>query len=174
MTFDEIARILERSIPDDWYMVPSVSGWDSFVWTMTIVTRYPDKDQEVELEGHHSRAVYRPDVGLGLAWGLTSQDEFSEPWTEVFPDKQASVEYIDVLWNGMLVDRFPQVVVDGGRSSLPLPDRQLVDGTPVGYCLRKRDHRLGRLVAGIEGRTRLKTFDEYVRRSGLVLEVESY
>ena len=101
--------------------------------------------------------MYRPDVSLGLAWGLTSQDEFSEPWTEVFADAKASSQFVDVLWSGMLIDRFVQVVVDGGRSSLPLPDRELVDGTAVGYWLKKRPYRVGRLVAGIKGGTALKT-----------------
>ena len=172
MTFDDIGRILEESGPGDWHMVPATAEWDSFIWTLTITTYSVDQRKEVELVGHHSRAVYRPDVGLGLAWGLKSQDSFSEPWTDVFPDKKASGQYVDVLWNGMLVDRFEHVVVDGGRSSLPLPDREIVNGTLVGYCLKNRPHRVARLLAGIKGKTAVKTFDEYVQRSGLVLEPE--
>ena len=172
MPFDDIGRILEESGPDDWHMVPARAEWDSFIWTLTITTYSADHRQEFELVGHHSRAVYRPDVGLGLAWGLESQDSFSEPRTDVFPDKKASGQYVEVLWNGMLVDRFEQVVVHGGRSSLPLPDREIVNGTLVGYWLKKRPHRVARLVAGIKGNMALKTFDEYVQRSGLVLEPE--
>jgi hypothetical protein len=170
MTFDEITQVLEESTPDDWYEVPLASGWDSFVWTLAITTFGGDRRQVIEVEGHYSRAVYCDNPDLGLAWGLKSQDEFTEPWTQAFADKTASSQYVDVLWNGMLIDRFVHVVVDGGRSAIPLPDREMVANLVLGYSLKNRDYRVGRLVASISGRTELKTFDEYIKRVGIVLE----
>jgi hypothetical protein len=85
--------------------VPALAGWDSFLWTLSIST-FGDSCQEIKLEGHHSHAVYRPDVSLGLTWPLTAQESFTEPWRDDFPDRTASSQYADVLWNDMLIDRF--------------------------------------------------------------------
>jgi hypothetical protein len=38
VTFDEITKIRERSGPANWYEVPALAGWDSFLWTLSIST----------------------------------------------------------------------------------------------------------------------------------------
>jgi len=57
MNFDEIAGILEQSDPVDWYEVPSVSGWDSFIWTLNITTFSNDRRQEIELQAQRKGGV---------------------------------------------------------------------------------------------------------------------
>lgn len=169
MTHDQILAALAKSQPEDWYEIPAVSSGDSFLSTQSFWTR-GEEIVGVDEKGHYARAAYRPDVSLGLAWGLQYQDDFTEGWTDVFPDKSASSQFVDVLWNGMLVDRHLHVVVDGGRSAIPLPDRKLVDKQLVGYWLSARDHHLGRLIAGIKGDISLSTYDEYINRAGIVVE----
>ena len=68
----------------------------------------------LDIEAHYSRAAWKQDVSLGLAWGLRAQDDFTEAWTERFPDSRASSHFVDSLWNGSLVDRWQRVSVDGG------------------------------------------------------------
>jgi len=169
MTYDEIWRILVESDATDWYQVPEAQSAGAFLWSIT-TWHSGDDLVNIELESHHSRAVYRPDVSLGLAWGLRHQKDFTESWTDVFPDTNASSQYVDVLWNGMLIDRLVFVVVDGGRSTIPMPDRKLVERTVVGYWLTKRNFRFGGLIAGIKGSTALHTYQSYVERAGIVVE----
>ena len=65
MIFDEITRTVKQSDPDDWYEVPSVSDWDSFIWTLNISTLSNDRRQEIELLGHHARPRIAPMSALG-------------------------------------------------------------------------------------------------------------
>jgi hypothetical protein len=72
------------------------------------------------VESHAYRATYRPDVSLGLAWGFRSSDRLEFDWAK-FPDRICYATIADLVWNGSLVYRYDGVVVDGGRSTLPLP-----------------------------------------------------
>lgn len=67
----------------------------------------------LEHDSHHSRAVLRDDVAIGLAWGLTENDTFEEDWTTRFPDPKASSAWLEVLYHGQPVDRELMVHVDG-------------------------------------------------------------
>lgn len=70
---------------------------------------------------HESAAVYIPDIDIRMAWGLTWNESFEEPWVKEFPNPRAWGVYLDILYRNALVLRVPYVEVDEGRVSLPLP-----------------------------------------------------
>jgi hypothetical protein len=85
-------------------------------WTAVALEEFTD-------EGHPNRAVYSPDVSLSLEWGKPFRDDFQEDWTVAFPDPQARALIVDLLFNDKVISRELGVMVDGGRSILPLPER---------------------------------------------------
>lgn len=50
-------------------------------------------------------------------------DEFSEPWTQVYPDKHGSGKYsVDLVYSNTIIKRFTFVYCDGGRINVVLPE----------------------------------------------------
>jgi len=50
-------------------------------------------------------------------------DEFSEPWTQVYPDKNGSGKYnVDLVYAGTIIERFTFIYCDGGRISVVMPE----------------------------------------------------
>jgi hypothetical protein len=156
MGLEELRRIIAASDRGDWNVV-SCFGMPSFLpWS-------PDG----EFSEHHARAAYRPDVSLGLAWGIRQNEDFQEDWTQEFPDSHAESFLADILYAGMLVAREHLVVVDGGRTYLPIPDQNLT--------VTQWDHDFAKLLdelqlsvgvgGGLGDRDRSE-FESYFRRVG--------
>ena len=154
---EELLRIIVESDRADWNVV-SCFGMPSFLpWS-------PDG----EFSEHNARASYRPDVAIGLAWGITVRERFETEWTER-AGWDAESCLADILYSGMLVDRQIVVVVDGGRTYLPLPrDREQL-------TVSKWDHDFVRLldelqlasgVGGGLGERKRSEFDDYFQRAG--------
>lgn len=50
-------------------------------------------------------------------------EEFSEPWTQVYPDKNGSGKHsVDLVYSGAVIKQFTFVYCDGGRISVVLPE----------------------------------------------------
>ncbi len=50
-------------------------------------------------------------------------DEFSEPWTQVYPDKNGSGKHsVDLVYAGTIIKRFTFIYCDGGRISVVMPE----------------------------------------------------
>jgi len=79
--------------------------------------------------------VLKRDLDVGIAWGLTWNKEFAEPWTQHFADKSATGHYADILWRGAPVSREQYVTVDGGRYAIPLPRQDFHEIVPDKYAL---------------------------------------
>lgn len=53
----------------------------------------------------------------------SSYDEFSEPWTQVYPDKNGSGKYnVDLVYGGTIIKRFTFIYCDGGRINVVMPE----------------------------------------------------
>ena len=53
-------------------------------------------------------------------------DEFSEPWTQVYPDKHGSGKYsVDLVYSGTIIKRFTFIYCDGGRINVVMPEMYL-------------------------------------------------
>lgn len=81
-----------------------------------------------------------------------------EDWTERHPDKHATMETFYIFYNASRIESFYLVCVDGGRATIPIP---IKSGSNV---ISKRDYLMGRAV------NHDRHMDEYIRRSGLVVE----
>lgn len=131
----EIVGRVTGSRPEDWHRVDA--GNVTYLDRLEHGWTYENgvKQSFIEVESHHSRVVMKDDVQIGMAWGVRRDpdgERFHEDWTERFADEQASAAWLDLLYNGQLVDRRMYVVVDGGRCKLPLPEQIFAEGFGVG------------------------------------------
>jgi hypothetical protein len=121
------------------------------------------KDQwGLEVDSHTIRAVYKPDVALGIAYGFAymrdpdgRNERLDFDWAQRFPDKTVTGSWTDVLWNGAFVDRELILSADGGRVRLPAPhamyhSESMVDVEVVGEYVTQWEYHLVRVVAGFE------------------------
>jgi len=122
MDFDAIRAAIERAATWEWHLLPEVEPL--YLPRFTYST---GQEGTLGVDEHTTRAVFKPDVSLGLAWGLGVQ-----PWFEGAGEQSVELEYAhwvnpahdrqmlaDVLWNSMLVDRQWLVSVDSARAYLP-------------------------------------------------------
>jgi len=151
MRYDEILELIAQSNPEDWNRIADAP-----------LFLYGFPDEQGDWTHHSERAAYKPDLSVGLAWGLTYREDFKEDWANLHPDKRAFGEWVDVFYNGMLVHRDVRVVVDGGRVGLPLPERR--DDRLV---ISSWQYRFFKLIQELGGGW---DFDEYVKRSGFEVE----
>src|SRR5215212_9398292 len=97
MGLDELRRLLIQSDRGDWNVI-SCFGAPSFLpWS-------PDGD----FNEHHTRAAYRPNISIGLAWGIVDNENFHADRVQEFDEpleRHAPSLFADVLYNGMLVLR---------------------------------------------------------------------
>ena len=124
------------------------------------------------LDAHYGRAVLRNHLDVGLAWGMTWNDEFEEPWTQHFPDKSATGHYADILWRGSLVSRESYVTVDGGRYAIPLPRQDFEEIMPgehalMPYTISSWQYAFGKIIHGLSAG---HPYDEGLRRARVEIE----
>ncbi|MGA3217183.1 MAG: hypothetical protein ABSD97_16005 [Acidimicrobiales bacterium] len=145
MNLDELLDTVATSGPEDWELIecPNQADGPSYL--------YDPRSGEA----HVYRAVFKADVSLGLAWGLSYGPD-GEPevlgFLKSFPDKSGGgAELLDFLWNGSLVHREVGVKVDGGRATLPWPVAITHDDGPgqtrlEGWKVTAREAAYWRLV----------------------------
>ncbi|AWB88530.1 hypothetical protein C2138_02275 [Salinibacterium hongtaonis] len=116
------------------------------------------------VSGYHSaRAVLVDDLDVSIEYGMTSdpfgsRENWTEPWS-AFPDPKIRGEYCDVFYRGALVDRIHLASVDGGRATLPLPQRKDDEWVVMDWPFR-----VARLVDSFNNGNE---FEDYVKRSGI-------
>lgn len=165
MGLEELRQIIGESDRGDWNIiscldVPSYLSWG------------PNAFPEPEYNEHLARAAYRPNISLGLAWGIQQLENFQADWVQELDEplkRPAPLFIADILFNGMLVAREHLVLVDGGRCYLPIPH--------IGTMRVSRwDHDFAKLldalglehgVGGGVGDPSRSEFDDYFRRAGL-------
>jgi hypothetical protein len=141
------------SDPDDWHRIlrsRPVYREDFNTWMS------PAKAAAgMNVGSHGYGAIYRPDIGLTIAYGMRSPFSPSEPslqWA-AFPDPtKVTVHIADVFWRGSLVDRVDYAVVDSGRYILPIGEG------PQWLGIDHHDYAVARLLDTLEGGDR---FDLY-------------
>ncbi len=68
-----------------------------------------------------TQAVFCPDIDVSLDWSETINPSFSEPWHQNLPDSGATSVLVALRHNGIPVDSWTFVIVDGGRYLVPCP-----------------------------------------------------
>ncbi|MGW5456244.1 hypothetical protein [Nocardia sp. NPDC003979] len=121
MRLDELRTIIASSAPSDWHRITNLGPTyrDRFgAWTG------PNDSSGLEHDTHSEIAVYRPDIDLTIAYGMSESQRdqsLAFEWSESFPDSQIrEISLADFFWRGSLVDRVNYVYVDGARAILPL------------------------------------------------------
>ena len=120
MTLSDLLLTVESSSADEWHKIEHETpyGWE---WGDKNVDgkMYP----YIEPRSNHGLAVFKKDVDITLVYGADVTKDFSEPWTEQFPDTSAHSVSVGLQYRGQLVYEWVFVVVDGGRYLLPMPER---------------------------------------------------
>jgi hypothetical protein len=172
----DVRSMILASTPDEWE-VPIIGP--TYLNRFGMVTTFEGDahrpHHHVEQDEHMHRAAYRPDVSLGLAWGMRAgheDDEHHFPWSDRFADRTVRLQFIDVLWNGMLIDRREVAHVDGHRGTLPHARPMVVDTgqhwpEAIGETTNPYDVQLARLTHVLAGGS-LEEFESHFRRSGIV------
>lgn len=159
MTLQELMDLCAGSQGADW---ETMGEFPMFLTEFDQVT--DAEGTRVELAGsHHSRATYRHDISIGLAWGFRVRDYTATPSWAVFPDKAVSLCLADFFYQGLLVYRHFYLVVDGGRAYLPAPDGNEADGWHVsgwGHDFTRTLQELG------HGSHVVDEYDRYFRQAG--------
>lgn len=126
---------------------------------------------ELQHEEHPSRASYRPNVLVGMAWGLdvrpgNSRRTFDEEWATKFPDPEASWHYVDFFYGGTLVERTSYVYVDS-HCDLPLPEKEIegegIDATVSALTITPWQRDFFRLLNALDSGV---DYDSYLTRAG--------
>lgn len=168
MTFDELRHIVLSSSANDWVVVPYGTTYKARFGMVGARGAW-----SMETDEHQSVAVYRQDIAVTIAWGMTHRDDLRFEWSDRFPDSDVSDFYVDVFSNGMLVDRWFALTVDGGRAVLPVCDIAVVgdvfagDAEIIGSKAYESNVRIARLIHELEGSH--DDFDDYLARSGITV-----
>lgn len=97
-----------------------------------------------------------------MTWGLKA-GSYDRDWLDKFAHKdEATIDHIDVFFNGALVYRTQYVSVDEGRAMLPAPRGER---TPIPSDYRSFVRLVHALTIGGD-----ESFDNYYRRAGFTTE----
>ncbi len=125
MRYDEVRKLITGSSPADWEVI-EVEGnvyLDRFEGVST------GGGRSLKAESHIYMAIYKADIDLRLAWGMTEATGLSfEGWN--FPHRSIERQLVDGFWRGAFVTRWPVLEVDDGRCYLPYPTAR--PWTPTG------------------------------------------
>jgi hypothetical protein len=178
MTHDEVLQAIQRSTNADWHVITcwGFNAGPSYL-TEFNVGGSGDDGCGLDVGSHALRAVYKPDVSLGLAYGLdyAGGRELTFDWAK-FPDTTVTGSWADVLWNGMLVHRQLLLVVDGSRAILPAPSSVYApvslahEPVQVGDVVTPFERAFARIVHGLEHRP--EDFDRYFEVAGFLVTPE--
>ena len=119
--------------------------------------------------------VYGGDVALRLERGGVAVEGFSEPWTEHYPDAEATRSFYYTLFYGASpVEEIHVVGVDGFRAMIPLPEQHTpegdlagdVDPDEVDYTLDEYRYRIAEILTGSPE----DTLDQRLEQAGISVE----
>jgi hypothetical protein len=154
--YDEITQKIITSSPGDWERLERLGGpaWPS---------------------GHPYLAVYKPDAGLRLAWGLMMRDDVEvDGWK--FIAETIEEHLADAFWHGALVARWSVLAVDNVHGYLPRPSRATAEaGDPgagaehLGWTVTKSETAVPRLLHGLTPECSSRSFDSYLKQTGTVV-----
>ncbi|MGW0056534.1 hypothetical protein [Nocardia nova] len=168
MRFDEFRAVISSSVASDWRVVPGPGP--SYRVAFAASTR-AQPGIDLDVNAHHTVAVYTPDIDVTVAFGLPYDFESSDSgpkwersfeWSKEFADSHTTVCFADFFYRGSLIDRVTYVTVDSGRANLPWPREY--DGMKAD----RYDTTVARLVHALGDAS--EDFDTYFQRAGFVLD----
>lgn len=102
--------------------------------------------------------IYLKNPDIKIAWEDTDRDyPFHEEWATNHPDPKAYKVDHSIIFNGVIIEKFSLVYVDGYRALMPVPKM----GTNI---IKRKKYQISLLF------NEEKNLHEYIRRCGLVVE----
>ena len=123
MKLNELLKTILKSTPNQWN---KISCWGygsgpSFKDHFTFYEVLKGQENVLNVASHSNLCVFKEDIDITMAYGLSSNDDFKAEWTNNFPNPKAYSNVIDIFYRNSLVYRETYLVVDGGRCELPIP-----------------------------------------------------
>jgi len=173
MNLYELQKAITDSTGHEWSRIAVGPFYHDRIWVAD------DLEFTGDSHSHDARAVLISDLSISIEWGLRVHsrgdgDEHhlwaSEP---VFPDPSITSYWVDVFYNGAVVDREQIIAVDGHRAYLPNYHQARIDGgDPTDYSnavfeftTTSWQHGLARIVNELSGSDDWET--NYLARSGI-------
>jgi hypothetical protein len=183
VTLEELLNTIALSDVDDWNVMTcwGADAGPSFLYDLDVWTSGDDK-QGLAVREHGLRASYKRDVSIGLACGLPfmplgngSGQDLRFDWVRSFDEPITHGEWLDLFWNGALIDRHLVLLVDGGQAMLPNPRASLVESRQMTQerfadTVSARAVAIARLVHCFEHRP--DDFDRYLEMAGFVVALD--
>ncbi|MCF7810735.1 hypothetical protein K9N50_07070 [bacterium] len=160
MNYDELINILSTSSRSDWNPLDCANGGSCYHEQFSFWEKYDGQKNVLKCDHHTGYAVYEEDISLTIAFGVVVTDDWHESWSDVFPNKKASFNLVDVFYNGALVYRSNYICVDGGRCNLPLPL------SSNDLRVNQLQNNLSKLIDELSG---CNDFETYFKRAGFSL-----
>ena len=120
-----------------------------------------NKREQVLVDEHAVRFVFRPDISISMAYGLVDQAAFDLPPDHPFARENARTLLLDIFHDGGLTHRETVLNVDRQRCLLPMPRSW---ESPV--KIPTAQFSLIRLVHALAGPP--TDYDSYFRESGMI------
>ena len=166
MKLDELLNKILESKPEQW---SRISCWGygsgpSYKDKLEFYEVYNGQENVLHVESHSDICVFKEDIDITMAYGITSNEDFKAGWANKFSNSSASSKILDIFYRGSLVFRDTYLLVDGGRCELPIPsygeNRELV--------VAKDYYKFIKLFEKIaNGSTNDDTFDSYFNQTGI-------
>jgi hypothetical protein len=165
MDLHELVTFVSSSQREDWNHIIcwGTSSGPSYRNLFSFYEAYEGSEHVLRTDSHSNVAAYIPNPSITLAYGLRWMENFSEPWTRLFPDPTASASFADIFFNGALVFRTEYVTVDGGRTMLPMPPSRGKLSIPRSQA---------QFIELLDRFGKVSSFDEDFRRAGMSVSDE--
>lgn len=166
MTADEIIDFCAGSCADDW------AFWVYICGDAGAASRPPQEPVQVHPGdlARCARAVHLGQRSIGLAWSSAAEDDTDDApaFASAVAEGECLYHWVELLYEGAVVDRHLAVWVDGARASLPAP---MADphgnGSGSSLWVSRRAHDLVRLANEVD--PDCGDFDDSFAASGIEL-----
>lgn len=156
MKLRDLLRVVSGSAVGDW----TILFRPTYRYRI-VESRKPDGSRDRLMADEHLVAFsYRPNLSIGMAYGLVEQGGYALPPEHPMGRENARTRFLDIFLEGRLAHRETVVAVDRQRCLLPLP-RDWNPPIPVPDGL----YSLVRLVHDLAGPP--TDFDEYFAAAGM-------
>ncbi len=123
MRLKDLLKTILSSNEEQW---KTISCWGygsgpSYKNMFTFYNVFYGQENVLKVDSHSDICIYKEDIDIIIAYGITINDDFKAKWANQFPDPNASSEIVDIFYKNSLVFREEFLYVDGGRCKLPIP-----------------------------------------------------
>lgn len=172
MKLEDLLKTILNSEPEQWNRIScwGFGSGSSYKDKFEFYDVFNGQENVLHVNSHSDICVYKEDIDIAMAYGMTSNEDFNAKWANQFDDPSAHSNIIDIFYRGALVFREYYLVVDGGRCELPIPSY----GGNEELIISKDYCNFIKLFTKISnGLTNDDNFDYYFKKTGInILETK--